>query len=161
MKKRFLEAGKIVNTHGLNGEVRIQPWADSVAFLLKFSALYINEKPYKLLSGRAHKNMLIARFEGINDVTEAMSLKNRVVFIDRDAAALEPGAFFIQDIIGAEVIDENGNILGNLADVLEAPASNVYVVRGEREILIPAIDKFILKTDVENKKITVRLLEGM
>jgi 16S rRNA processing protein RimM len=161
MRKRFLEAGKIANTHGVDGEVKIQPWADSADFLLKFPALYIDEKPYKLLSGRAHKSMLIARLEGVGDIGAAMALKNRVVFIDRNDAGLEPGVFFIQDIIGASVVDENGAELGTLAEVFESPAANIYVVRGEREILIPAVDEFILNTDAENGKITVRLIEGM
>ena len=69
--------------------------------------------------------------------------------------------FFIADIIGAKVVTEDGCELGTLADVMEMPAQNIYLVKGEREIMIPAVDEFILKTDVKNKLITVRLIEGM
>lgn len=158
---KYLEAGVIANTHGINGEVKIQPWADSAEFLKEFRYLYIDEKPYELLSGKIHKGFLIAQFKGIVGVNDAMTLKNKIVSIDRNDAKLPKGSFFIQDLIGATVLDEDGKELGKLADVLERPASNVYVVTGEREILIPAVPQFIIKTDVNAGLITVRLIEGM
>lgn len=161
MKKQFLEAGKIVNTHGTRGEVKIQPWADSAEFLQGFQTLYIDEVPVRILGSRVHKGCLIASLEGIQDVNDAMRLKNKTVFIDREDVTLEDGAFFIQDIIGASVRDESGAELGKLADVLELPGGNVYVVRGAREILIPAVPEFVLDTDVGNQVITVRLIDGM
>ena len=159
--KKYLEAGIVVNTHGIKGELKIQPWADSAEFLKQFKCLYIEGKPYKLLSGRVHKDFLVAQLEGVNEVNEAMVLKNKVVSIDREDAILPNGSFFIQDLIGANVTDENGNVLGKLTDVLEMPASNVYVVSGEREILIPAVPEFVIKTDVSVGEIVVRLIEGM
>lgn len=160
-KKQFLEAGQIINTHGIKGEVMIRPWADSAQFLLSFKTIYIDEKSVKILSGRVHKGGLIALFEGVGDINTAMRLKGKTVFINRDDAKLPEGEFFLQDIIGAEVREENGSALGVLDDVLEMPASNVYVVRGEREILIPAVPQFVLDTDVTAGIITVRLIEGM
>lgn len=160
-KKKYIEAGKIVNTHGVKGEVKIQVWLDSPEFLRKFKTLYIDSKPVKLLSGRTHKGFLIAALEGVEDINAAMSLKNKTVFIDRDDAKLPKGAYFLQDIIGARVVDEQGGEIGTLEDILETPASDVYVVRGESEHLIPAVDEFILSTDAENGVITVRLIEGM
>lgn len=159
--KKYLEAGRIVNTHGVRGEVKIQPWADSAEFLLGFQTLYIDEKPYRLLSGREHKGMLIVQFAGLEDVGGALLLKNKTVFIDRKEAKLPRGSFFIQDIIGASVLDEDGKELGKLFEVLDLPASKVYVVRGEREILIPVVPDFVLKTDVEAGEIIVRLIDGM
>ena len=161
MKKQYLEAGKIVNTHGVRGEVKIQPWADSPAFLQGFQTIYIDGAPVRVLGSRVHKACLIAALEGVADVNAAMRLKNKTVFIDRDDASLEPGAFFLQDIVGASVRDESGAELGTLADVLELPAGNVYVVRGPREILIPAVPEFVLETDVDAGVVTVRLIEGM
>ena len=158
---KYLEGGVIVTTHGIKGEVMIQPWVDDAEFLKKFKHLYINEKPYKLLSGRVHKNFLLAELEGVSDVNAAMVLKGKVVFIDRDEAKLPKGAFFLRDIIGASVVDETGLELGKITDVLELPAGNVYEVKGEREILIPAVPQFILNTDVNAGIITVRLIEGM
>jgi 16S rRNA processing protein RimM len=161
MKKQYLEAGKIVNTHGVRGEVKIQPWADSAEFLQDFPTIYIDGAPVRVLSSRVHKDCLIAALEGVGDVNDAMRLKNKTVFIDRSDATLEDGSFFIQDIIGASVRDESGAELGTLADVLELPAGNVYVVRGAREILVPAVPEFVRKTDADAGVITVRLIEGM
>ena len=161
MKKKYLEAGRIVNTNGIKGEVKIMPWADSADFLSNFKTLYIDGEPFRLLGGRVHKSFFIARFQGIENINDAMRLKNKIVFIDRDDVTLPEGRFFLQDIIGARVVDEDGNELGRLEDVLELPAGNVYVVQGGREILIPARPEFVLSTDVDAGIITVRLLEGM
>ena len=161
MRKEFLEAGRIVNTHGVRGEVKIQPWTDSPDFLLGFRTLYVEGEPLRVRAARVHKTMVIAALEGIEDVNAAMALKNKLVSIRRTDAKLEKGAFFLQDIIGADVVDEQGNPLGKLAEVLDLPAGNVYVVQGEREILIPAVPAFIRKTDVDAGVITVRLIEGM
>ena len=161
MKKQYLEAGRIVNTHGVRGEVKIEPWADEAAFLTRFKRFYMDGSPVRVLSCRVHKNMCVCALEGIDDVNAAMSLKGKVVFINRSDAKLPKGAVFIQDILGASVVDEAGNALGVLEDVLPAPAASVYVVKGEREILIPDVPAFILDKDAENGVITVRLIEGM
>ena len=161
MKKEVLEAGKIVNTHGVRGEVKIQPWADSAEFLRGFHTLYLDGAPVRVLRSRVHKNMLIAALEGVDTVDAAMVLKNKVLSIRREDARLPEGHFFLQDILGAQVVDETGAELGVLADVLDTPRHQVYVVRGEREILIPAVPAFILRTDPDAGRITVRLIEGM
>jgi 16S rRNA processing protein RimM len=161
MKKAFLEAGKIVNTHGIRGEVKIQPWADSPEFLTGFKTFYIDEVPVSVVRSRVHKSMVIAQLKGIDDVDSAMRLKNKLIWIARADASLPQGDFFIQDIQGARVVDEVGQELGILKEVLELPSHNVYVVSGDREILIPAVPEFVLNTDVENGVITVRLLKGM
>jgi len=160
-KEKYIEAGRIVNTHGVRGEVKIQVWLDSPEFLRSFKRLYIDEKCVKLLSGRVHKGFLIALLEGCEDVNAAMVLKNKTVYIDRSDAKLPRGAYFIQDIIGAAVIDENGNEVGKLTDVMETPASNIYIVKGETEHLIPAVDEFVLKVDANKGEILVHLIEGM
>ena len=161
MKQQFLEAGQIVNTHGIRGEVRIVPWADDAAFLKKFKTFYIDNKPVRVLSSRVHKDMLIAQLEGINDINAAMPLKNKVVHIDRKDAKLPKGAFFIQDILGASAVDETGKEIGKLTDVLDLPRGQVYEVKGETEHLIPAVDEFIVSVDVDAGVIVVRLIEGM
>ena len=160
-KKQYIEAGRIVNTHGVAGEVKIEVWLDSPQFLKSFKRCFIDEREVKLLSARVHKGFLIVKLEGVEDVNAAMALKGRTVFIDRADARLPKGAFFLQDIIGASVVDESGSEIGKLADVMETPASNVYVVKGEREHLIPAVPEFILSTDADNGIITVHLIEGM
>ena len=160
-KKRYLEAGRIVNTRGVRGEVKIQPWADSPEFLRDFSRLYIDGRPYRLLSARVHKSSVIASLEDIDDVNAAMALRDKTVCIDRREARLPEGGYFIQDLIGAKVVTEGGAELGTLAEVLNMPASDVYVVRGEREILIPAVPQFILSRDIDAGVITVRMMEGL
>ena len=160
MEKKYLEAGKITNTHGVRGEVRITPWADSAQFLRRFSVFYIDEKPVRVVSSRIHKSQLIAKLEGVDDVNAAMGLKNRVICIDRADARLPNGRFFVQDLLGLPVRGDDGADLGTLADVLELPQGKVYVVRGDREILIPDVPEFILNVDAE-EGLTVHLIEGM
>ena len=161
MKERFIEAGEVVNTHGVRGEVKIIPWTDSAEFLAAIRTLYIDGRAVKVRAARVHKGSVLAALEGVEDVNAAMRLKGRRVFIDRADAKLPEGGYFIQDIIGAEVVTEDGESIGALAEVIDAPASMIYVVRGERERLIPAVPEFILKTDADAGLITVRLIEGM
>lgn len=161
-KTALIEAGRIVNTHGVAGEVKIEVWLDSPQYMKSFKRLVLETgEELKVLSARTHKGFLIARIAGVEDVNAAMRLKGKTVSIRREDAALPKGGFFLQDIIGAEVVDEEGNEVGTLAEIMETPAANVYVVKGEREHLIPAVPAFILRTDAEAGRITVRLIEGM
>ena len=160
-KQQYIEAGKIVNTHGVRGEVKIQVWLDSPEFMRRFKTIYIDSRPVKLVSSRAHKGFLIALLDGVDDINAAMSLKNKTVYIDRAEAPLKKGEYFLCDIIGASVVTEDGESVGTLEDILETPASSVYNVRGETEHMIPAVPEFILNTDAENGVITVKLIEGL
>ena len=165
MKQQYLEVGKITNVHGLMGEVRVQPWADSPDFLCRFKTLYVDEThwPIQVERARVHKNMVILKLEGITDVNGALALRNAILYIDRKDADLPEGSFFLADLMGMEVRNaKDGAVLGKIADVLTLPANNVYVVRGgEREWMIPAVPEFVLHTDADNGVITVRLIEGM
>ncbi|MBQ9066872.1 MAG: 16S rRNA processing protein RimM [Clostridia bacterium] len=161
MKKQYLEAGRIVNTHGVRGEVKIEPWADDASFLTRFKRFYLDGTPVAVRSVRVHKTMCIAALEGIRDVNEAMALKGKVLCIDRDDARLPKGTVFLQDILGAKVVDEAGTELGVLEEVIPEPSASVYVVRGAREILIPDVPAFILDKDADNGVVTVRLIDGM
>lgn len=160
-KAELIEAGEIVNTHGIRGEVRILSWLDSPEYLKSFKTLYVDAKPLRVRAARVHKGAVIAALEGVEDVNAAMALKGKAVHIARADARLPEGTFFLADILGAEVVTEEGARLGVLAEVLENPGNRIYVVRGEREHLIPAVPEFILNTDVEGGVITVRLIEGM
>lgn len=160
-KQQYIEAGRIVNTHGVAGEVKIEVWLDSPQFMKKCGRIFAECRELKIESAREHKGFLLAKLEGIDDVNAAMTLKGKQLTIDRADAKLPKGAYFLQDIIGASVVNEDGVELGKLAEIMETPASRIYVVRGEREHLIPAVPEFILKTNVENGVITVHLIEGM
>lgn len=163
MKNRYLEAGKIVNTHGIAGEVKILPWADGPEFLLDFDTLYIDDQPVELKGARVHKNCVLAKLAGIDDINQAMKLRDKIVCIDREDVELEEGAFFLADLMGLEVREaETGKVLGTIHDILTPPANNVYVVRGgEREYMIPAVPEFILETNIDDGYLLVRLIEGM
>lgn len=163
MKKEFIEAGKIVNTHGVAGAVKIEVWLDSPAYMKKFHRLFVgrSKREYKVLSSSVQKSFLLASFEGVSDMNAAMTLRDEVVYISREDAKLPAGRYFLCDIIGSEVIDENGSKIGILEDIMENPAQPIYVVRGEREYLVPAVPEFVLSVDPEEETIRVHLLEGM
>ena len=161
MKQEFLEAGKIVATFGVRGEVKLQPWCDGAEFLRPFKTLYIDGKPRRVVSSRVHKDMLIVQFEGSEDVNAAMELKNKIVTFARADAKLPEGRFFIADILGAAVVDESGAEVGKLTEVLELPAGQVYVVQGESEHTIPNRPEFILGVDTQAGIVRVHLIEGM
>ena len=162
MKKRYLEAGEITTTHGVRGEVRIRPWADSAEFLKGFSVFYIDGKPFPVRSASVHRQALIAALEGVDSMEAAEGLRGKIVMIDREDARLEPGAYFLQDIIGLPAVDEEtGKELGTVEDIMELPGGDVLVIRGEREILVPRVPEFIRRVDTENGTVTVHLIEGM
>ena len=160
-KQAYIDAGKIVNTHGVRGELRVEVWLDSPALLKRCGRVFLGGEEKKIVSAREHKGFLIAQLEGVTDVNAAQALKNRVVQIARADAKLPRGAYFLQDIIGASVVDESGAEVGKLTEVMETPAQRVYVVKGVTEHLIPAVPAFILNTDADAGVITVRLIEGM
>ena len=107
-KKQYIEAGRIVNTHGVRGEVKIEVWLDSAEFLRGFKRVFIGEREIKIESAFVHKGFLIAKLDGVDDVNAAMTFKGREISILRADAKLPKGAFFISDIIGASVVTEDG-----------------------------------------------------
>ena len=159
--KEFLDCGEIVNTHGIHGEVRIVPWADSPDFICRFSTLYVDGNARTVRSSRVHKGSVITALEGVDTVEQAMALKGKTVQIRREDAKLPDGTFFLADIIGLDVVDEAGNKLGILREVLSPSRQQVYVVAGEREIMIPAVPEFVLETNIQGGYLKVRLIEGM
>ena len=165
MVQQFLEVGKITNVHGLMGEVKVMPWADSPDFLCKFKTLYVDKThwPIKVERARVQKNMVILKLEGVTDVNGALAMRNAVLYIDRADAKLPEGSFFLVDIYGLEARDaDTGAVLGKIADVLTMPANNVYVIRGgEREIMVPAVPQFIAETNIEGGFIRVNMMEGL
>jgi len=162
MGEKLIEAGKIVNTHGVKGELRLQPWADSPDFLTGFEHLYIDDVPVKVLSAKVHKGCVIATLVGVDDIDAAISMKNKIIKVKKEDVHLEEGRFFVADLIGLNVIDaETGESIGTLTDVLSLPSSNVYVIKGEREILVPAVPEFIVETSLEEGFIKLRLIEGL
>ena len=165
MKKQYLEAGKIVTTHGIKGEVKIMPYCDSAELLAEFDRLFIGKNHDEIIVERARvqKKMVIAKLEGINTPEEAEKLRNKMLFMHRDDLELDDDTYFIQDLIGMEVKDADSDALyGTIADVMQTGANDVYVVRGEeREYLVPAIADVVISTDLDSNIMTIRPLDGL
>ena len=161
MDKRFLEAGEVVGTHGIQGEVKILPWADGPEFLLGFKTLYLNGKPYAVRSSRVHKTCVLAKLEGVDTPEQATLLRKQVVTVDRTGVKLPDGAVFIADLIGCRALDDDGNEFGKITDVLTMPSSDVYVVKGEKTYMIPAVKAFVREINVAEGFVRVHLIEGM
>jgi len=163
--KEYIPAGKIVNTHGILGEVKTEVWLDSPAFLKKFKRIFVGRamKEAAVMSAREQKGCLLMKLEGISDINAAMPLKGQEIFIARSDARLPKGTWFQCDLIGARVIDELGNPVGVLEEIMENPAQPIYIVRGEEEHLIPAVPDFIVSADFSDEPavLVVHLLPGM
>jgi len=159
--KQFLPAGEIVNTHGIRGEVRVMPWADSPEFLLDFDVFYIDEKPMQVALSRVQKTCVLVKFKGVDTVEAATALRGKTIAIDRDDAELEEGAVFVDDLLNMAVYDQNGDKLGIIKDVLSMPKNDVYVVQGKHEYMIPAVKEYVKNIDVENGRMDVYTIEGM
>jgi 16S rRNA processing protein RimM len=166
MLKKFLEAGQIVSTHGINGEVRVMPWCDSPEFLAQFDRLYFKQGAESRVVelARPHKSLLLVKFEGVDGIDEAMKLLKSIIYIDRDEVELPEGSYFEQDIIGLEVIDaQTGKSYGRLSSVGRTGANDVYGVRAEggAEVLIPAIKDVISAVDIEGGRMLITPLKGL
>ena len=161
MKYQRIEAGQIINTHGVNGEVKIEVWLDSPSFMRKFRRFFIRDREMNVISSRIQKNFLLVKLEGIDNLNAAMSLKGAIVLIEREDAELSPGEYFLCELIGARVLDETGRELGILKEIEELPKGFLYIVAGETEHLIPAVPEFIKSVDAEQGVLTVSLIEGM
>lgn len=162
MKKQFLEGGQIVNTHGIRGEVKLVSWCDTPEVLAAISTYYIDGAAVKVRAARVHQGNVLALLEGADDVNAAMKLKGRTVLLRREDLPPPAGGYFLADLLGADVLDaDSGEKLGVLTDVLFPSSQKVYVVKGERELMVPAVDAFIAETNIEGGFIRVRLIDGM
>ena len=158
MKLQFLEAGEIVSTHGIRGEMKILPWSDGPDFLCEFHRCRIDGTEYKVESCRIQKTCNLLKVQGIDTVEAAQALRGKTVEVYRCDAPED--VIFVAELIGVSVL-ENGNEIGKITDVLDYPGNKVYVVRGEHEYMIPAVKAFVLDTDMENGVMQVRLIKGM
>ena len=158
MKLQFLEAGEIVTTHGVRGEVKVLPWADSPEFLLDFNRVVIGTKEYKVQQCRVQKSCNLVKLAGVDTMEEAQSLRGKIVQVYR--ADAPDGLIFAAELVGIQVY-ANGDLIGELTEVLDYPGNKVYVVKGEYEYMIPAVKAYVLSTDLEENRMDVRLIEGM
>lgn len=164
MKKEYLEAGKIVTTHGIKGEVKIMPYTDTPELLCEFDRLFTgkNHDEIYIEKSRVSKNMVIAQIKGIDTPEDAEKLRNKILFMHRDDLELDEDTYFIQDLIGMEVRDAGTDfVYGKIADVMQTGANDVYVIQGEREYLVPAIPDVVISTDIDNNIMLIKPLEGL
>ena len=166
MKKRFLECGKIVATHGLRGEVKVLPWCDGPEALVPIKTFYLDggNTPKGAERCRIQKNMVLLKLEGVDTPEAAQALRGRVLWLDREEDTLEEGQYYIQDLIGLSVEDaDTGERYGILRDVTETGANDVYHVAfpDGRVQLVPAIPQVIAKIDIDGGKMLIRPLEGL
>ncbi len=162
-EQKMLEAGRLVTTHGIRGELKMQPWCDSAEFALEIKKLYMDGKPLDIISRRVHKNALLLCLAGVDTVEKAKFLVGKILYFKREDAPLPEDSYFIADLIGLRVFDNRtGAEIGKITDVLQRPANDVYVVsNGDREYLIPAVAEFIGEVDLNSKTMKVNTIEGM
>lgn len=158
MKLEYLEAGEIVTTHGVRGEMKIYPWSDGPEFLLDFDRVLIDRRVYTVESCRVQKTCNLLKLSGIDTVEDAQKLRGKMVEVFREDAPAD--LIFVPELIGMNVIAD-GVEIGKITDVLDYPGNKVYVIEGEHQYMVPAVKQFILSTDMENNTMQIHLIEGM
>lgn len=166
MKKQYLESGKIVGTHGIKGEVRIDPWCDSPQFLASFDKLYLDDRGEQFIEvkSRPHKNITLSKIKGVDNIDDAQRLRGRVVYINRDDIELGEGVNFVQDLIGLDVIDaDTQQNYGKITDVLRTGANDVYEITDDegKKYLAPVIDDVITSRDIDGGFVLIRPMKGI
>lgn len=167
MLKTYIDTGKIVNTHGLRGDVKLEIWSDEPEIFFEIENLYLDAEGKQILTIeniRTQKNMFLVKFEGIDTVEQAEKLRNKIVYIHRDDIPLEEGEYLVQDLLGSTVVDaDSEKEYGKLIDITYNGASDIYHIKfaDGKVQLCPAIDEVLVETDVEAKLIKIRPLKGL
>ena len=158
MRLQFIEAGEIVTTHGVRGEVKVLTWLDDPEMLCEFDRCRIDGKEYTMDQVRVQKTCNLVKFRGVDTMEAAQAMRGKTLQLYRED--IDDEVIFAAELMGVEVFAE-GECIGKIAEVLDYPGNSVYVVRGQYEYMIPAVKSFILNTDVEGNRMEVRLIEGM
>ena len=159
-----IKIGKIVNTVGLKGEVKVYNYSDSIEIYETIESIYVEDRLTVIENVRAQKNMVILKLEGADDRNAAEALRGKELYItEDDLPELPEGQYYVRDLIGMSVTEEDGNLLGHVTDVLQNTAQDIFEVESEngKKLLIPKVDQFVLDIDAEKREITVRLIEGL
>lgn len=166
--EKLLQVGAITSTHGIRGEVKVFPTTDDINRFKKLKEVVLDtgkeQITLEIQSVKFFKQMVILKFKGIDNINDIEKYKGKNLYVTREnAVKLEKDEYFIADMIGSEVSDEEGEVLGTLKDVMRTGANDVYVVENQegKELLFPAIKQCVLNVDVENKKITVHVMPGL
>lgn len=166
-KKRRLQCGKIVNTHGIRGSVKVESWCDSPAVMKSLPKVYFSERedaaPIKIRRAVLFDRFVLLDLEGIDDIEKALPLKNKILYADRADLPLAKGAYFLADLLGLPVIDaDSGEVYGKLTDIQNLGASDLYEITrpSGKTCLIPAVKEFIAEIDIE-RGVFIRPIAGM
>ena len=164
----MLEVGKIINTHGLKGEVKIATWTDSPDVFEDLEYVIIKSKKgditLNIKGVKYQKNNIIVKFRELERIEDAEPLKNSVLCVPREMLGeLPEGVYYIADLIGLEVFDDEGHKIGVIADVFSTGANDIYDIKreGQKNLLLPVIDDVVLDVDIEGGKVTVHIMEGL
>ena len=158
MKLPYIEAGEIVTTHGVRGEVKVLSWLDSPEMLCEFDRCRIEGKEYAMDAVRVQKTCNLVKLRDVDTMEDAQKLRGKTMELYREDISDE--LIFAAELVDVEVFADGASI-GRIKEVLDYPGNSVYVVQGEREYLIPAVKEFILSTDLEKNQMQVKLLKGM
>ena len=165
MLKQYLEVGRIVGTHGVQGEMRVECWANSPDFLRQFRTLYLDMGREALsVSCRPHKNIALMKVKGVTSIEAADLLRGKVLYINRSDARLDEGEHFVQDLIGLRVVDaDSGRVYGAVKDVLKTGSNDVYEMLGEDEKIyyIPVIPDIIVRRDFDEGAVYIHPMKGL
>lgn len=164
MPQKFLQVGKIVGTHGVRGEMRVQPWCDSPEFLAGFKKLYTDKNGEGVLcvKSRAHGNICLIKADTVNSIEEAERLRGKVLYIGRSDCKLPEGSYFIEDIIGCTAVDfDTAAEYGSVVDVSQTGANDVWHIKyNGNEYLIPNVPEFVKRVDIDEGKVYITPLKG-
>mgnify|MGYP005761716511 FL=1 len=163
-----LEIGQIVNTFGIKGEVKVKPFTDDIKRFDKLKKINIEQKnskkEYEIENIKYHKDMVILKLKGIDQIEQAELLRNSYLKIDRnEEEPLEENTYYIVDLLGLSVYTEEGILLGILDDIYNTGSNDIYVVKDSlgKQTLLPAIQDVIKEIDIENQKIIVHVMKGL
>ncbi len=164
--KQFLEVGKINNTHGVKGEMKLTLWCDDINYLKQLKVLYLDnkgEKPVKLLSARPQKDLAIIKLDGYDSIEKAEEIKGKVLYCNRDDAVIDENANYIADLIGCYIVDiDTEEEYGQVKDVLNYGSCDIYDVESYgRHTLIPAIPDVVKEINTEYKVIRIKNMKGL
>lgn len=160
----MLEYGKITNTHGIKGEVKVIPWCEESSEFENFEYIFIDGQKYYILGIKYHSKNVILKLKGIDSISNAEPLINKVISVTEDMVPpLPKNTYYIKDLIGLTVQTEDGELLGIIEDIFKTGSNDVYDVKNSlgKRILIPAIRDVVLDIQLQKKLITVKLLEGL
>ena len=158
MRLEYIEAGEIVSTHGIKGEMKVLPWVDGPEILCEFDRCRIAGKEYEIETCRIQKTCNLLKVKGIDTMEAAQLMRGKTVELYRED--IDDEVIFAAELIGMEVYCD-GELLGKIKDVLDYPGNSVYVVKGHYEYMIPAVKQFILNTDMDANRMEVQIIEGM